>query len=150
MTRVMRQGMHLTSGTAPRNGKRKRSCTPPWPRVLFLSWLWLLVVYTFWYVFNATSVLCSSRPRRRFPSSLASSAVGCDCGRKTWLPSSLAGCSLAEGRARGSARSPPSQGRAAPWGFSSGESQLLHALPPTRDALTHRASLWHIGWGVTK
>lgn len=114
------------------------------------SRLWLLVVYTFWYVSDATSMLCSSRLRQRFPSSPASSGAGCDCERKTWLPASLAGCSLAGGRVRGSARSPPSLGHAAPWGFSSDESPLLHAPPQTRDASTHHASLWHGGECVSK
>lgn len=114
------------------------------------SWLRLLVVYTFWYVSGATSVLCSSRRQRRFPSSPASSGAGCDYGHRTWLPSSLSGCSLAEGRVRGSARSPPLRGHAAPWGFSSDESPLLRAPPLTRDASTHHASLWHRGGCVTK
>ena len=118
----------------------------------FFPSLWLLVVYTLWYVSSATSVffnffffkffLCPSRLRQHFPSSPAFSAAGYGCGHKTWWPSSLAGCSPAEGRVRGSARSQPSQGLAAPWGFSLGESPLLHAPPPTRDASALRASLW--------
>lgn len=64
----------------------------------------------FFYLF----FLCPSRPRQHFPSSPASSAAGYGCGRKTLWPSSLAGCSPAEGRVRGSARSQPLQGLAAP------------------------------------
>lgn len=85
--------------------------------------------------------LRSSSSRQRFPSALASSAAGYGCGRKTWSPSSLAGCLPAWGRVRGSARSLPSQGPAAPWGFSWGESPLLRARPLTRDASARRAFL---------
>lgn len=83
--------------------------------------------------------------RRRSLSSPASSGAGCDCGRKTWWPSSLSGCSPAGGRAQGSAHSLPSQALAVPWGSSSGESPLLHALPLTRDASARHASLHNRG-----
>lgn len=132
MTVVMKLDTHLPSGTAPKK-KRKKAALH-----LFSS-VWLLVVYTLWYASSA--VFCSSRLMRRFPSGPASSAAGCGYGRKTWSPSSLAGCSPAEGRVRGSARSLPWRGLVAPWGFSLGESPLLHARPPTRGASAHRASL---------
>lgn len=111
------------------------------------SSLWLLVVYTLWYESSATSVFCPSRPRQRFPSYPASSGAGCGCGRKTWWPSSLSGCSPAGGKVGDSAHSPPSQALAVPWGFSLGESPLRHALPLTRDASAHHASLWDGGRG---
>lgn len=121
------------------------------PFIMIAGGLYIMVrvlchVSGFFYLF----FLCPSRPRQHFPSSPASSAAGYGCGRKTLWPSSLAGCSPAEGRVRGSARSQPLQGLAAPWGFSLGESPLLHALPPTRDASARRASLWGADESVNK
>lgn len=90
------------------------------------------------------NVLCL-RLRRRFPACPASSGAGCGCGRKTWLPSSLAGCSPAEGRVPDNVHSPPSQALAAPKGFYSDESPRRRAPPRTRDASARHAYLQESG-----
>lgn len=121
---AMRHCMHLNSGTAP----KKRSCA----RLAHHDCWWSF----FFFLQHGTCPVPpppSTRPRR-FPASPASSAAGCGCERKTWSPSSPAGCSPAGGRVRGSARSRPSPALAAPWGSSSGWSPRLRARPLTRGA----------------
>lgn len=104
--------------------------------------LWMLVVCTF----NSTQFLwlCPKLTRLQLHSvsSPASLAAGYGCERKTWWPSSPAGCSPASGRVRGNARSLLLQGPVAQGGSSLDESLLLHAPLLTTGASIHHASLW--------
>lgn len=92
-------------------------------------------------VTTSTLSLCPSRRRLHSPSCPASSAAGCDCGRKTWWLSSLCDCSPAEGRVLDSARSRLWRALATPPGSSSGASPQQFAQPRTKAASAHHACL---------